>query len=85
MRNKRKTAQTWKYRVVKSQRGLDGKWFTCPAAATFKTELEAREYAEQFAVRQRAAGVVGAMISVLSRRRLIGNFGPTNSVAEYRI
>lgn len=75
----------WRFKVVKSQRGNDGRWFSYPAAATFSEEADARSYAERFAASQRAAGVVGTRINVLSRRRFEGPFGPTNYVAEYRV
>lgn len=78
-------AKQWQYKVVKSQRGMDGKWFAHPAAATFVSEADARQYAETFAAEQRAAGVAGTRINVLSRRKIAGDFGPTNNVAEYRV
>lgn len=77
--------RNWQFRVVKSQRGTDGKWFDYATAATFATEDAARKYAESFAVEQRAAGVAGTKINVLSRKRIEGDFGPTNHVAEYRV
>jgi hypothetical protein len=70
----------WQYKVVKSQRGMDGKWFSYPAAATFAGEAEARLYAADFAANQQT----GTRILVISRRRFEGPIGPTNSVAEYR-
>lgn len=76
---------TWNFKVVKSQRGTDGKWFSYPAAATFEVEAEARKYAEKFAASQRSAGVAGIRINVLSRRKFGGPFGRTNNVAEYRV
>jgi len=75
-------ARNWNYKVVKSQRGMDGRWFSYPAAATFETEAKAREYAAQFAAQQR--GIGGTRINVLSRRQFDGSVGRTNNVAEYR-
>jgi len=77
--------RNWQFRVVKSQRGGDGKWFAHPTAATFATEDAARKYAESFAAEQRAAGVIGTRINVLSRAARDGDFGPTHHVAEYRV
>lgn len=67
----------WKFKVVKSQRGIDGQWFHYPAAMTTADEVQARKYAEDFAASQRAAGIVGTRINVLTR-------GGKN-VAEYRV
>lgn len=59
--------KTWTYKVVKMQRGMDGRWHSYRAAGTFGSELEAREYAEAFASDQRVAGVVGTKITVQTR------------------
>lgn len=59
------TKNGWQYKVVKSQRGSDGLWFRY-AGVTFDTELEAVEYAEQFAREQSA--VPGTKILVVSRK-----------------
>ena len=67
----------WKFKVVKSQRGGDGKWFAYRAAMTTADESEAREYARDFAANQAAAGVVGTRINVLTRGG--------KHVAEYRV
>ncbi len=79
------TMAKWSYKVVKSQRGLDGKWFRHPAAATFQELDEAISYAKQFAASQENAGVGGTRINVLSRRLVSGDFGPTQDIAEYRV
>lgn len=55
----------WKFKVLKRARGMDGKFFDYPTAATFATEDAAIEYAEYFAAAQ--AGVRGAKIVVRSR------------------
>lgn len=70
-------SKVWKFKVVKSQRGPQGEWFSYRAAMTTEDETEAREYAEKFAASQSAAGVVGTRINVLTR-------GGRN-VAEYRV
>jgi len=75
---------SWTHKVVKSQRGMDGKWFV-QSSKTFAGEQAAREFAERFAAEQQAAGVVGTRINVLSRKSFAGEFGPTNNVAEYRV
>jgi hypothetical protein len=72
----------WNYRVVKRARGLQGRWFDFPTAATFATEQDAREYAERFARGQ--AGVLGAAIDVRSRKGTCG-FGRGALVATYSI
>jgi hypothetical protein len=75
----------WNYKVIKTQRGLRGQWFAYPAT-TFGDEQAARKYAEQFAADQRAAGVVGTRIVVVSRARVRNEFGRlSNLVAEYRV
>lgn len=74
-----KTAK-WNYRVVKAQRGGDGKWFRYPAAKTFSNDADARKYAQEFAREQ--AGVAGTKILVLSRKNFRGPFGKTNVVAS---
>jgi hypothetical protein len=81
--NQRETemTQNWQFKVVKSMRGMNGKWFAFPIAATFETEVEARRYAEEFVAEQRASGVAGARINVFSRRKIPG----LNSIAEYRV
>ena len=71
----------WQFKVVKSQRGMDGKWFHYRAAATFAEEAEARQYAKQWADGDRSPGT---RILVISRREIEGPIGPTHSVAEYR-
>lgn len=71
------TKTTWTHKVVKNQRGMQGKWFDYPAAATFSSEAQARQYAEIFAAEQTAAGVVGTRINVLTRGGRL--------VAEYRV
>lgn len=65
----------WNYKVVKSQRGMDGKWFRYPAAATFEHFSDAEQYATEFAASQ--AGVSGTRINVLTRGGV--------SVAEHRV
>jgi hypothetical protein len=60
------TRKTWAYKVVKTQRGNQGQWFRYPAAATFATQSEAEQYAEQFAADQR--GVAGTRILVVARK-----------------
>ena len=77
--------RNWQFRVVKSQRGCDGKWFALPGGATFESRDAACKYAASFAAEQRAAGVAGTRINVLSRKKIEGDFGPTNNVAEYRV
>ncbi len=61
-------AKTWKYRVVKRMRGMQGEYFDYPTAATFETEAEARRYAEEFARAQGAARVYGARLEVRTRK-----------------
>lgn len=56
----------WTYKVVKVQRGGDGKWFDYPTAATFCNEGNAIKYAEQFADEQRQ--VAGTKIVVRTRK-----------------
>ncbi len=56
--------RSWTHKVVKKQRGGDGKWFAYPAAFT-GTEAECRDYAMRFAGKQR--GVAGTRIVVESR------------------
>lgn len=76
----------WTHKVVKMQRGTDGKWFAHSTAATFGSEAEARAYAERFVAEQRAAGVVGTRINVVARKVFVGDLGfSTNHVAEYRV
>ncbi len=76
----------WTHKVIKMQRGTDGKWFAYPAAATFGSEAEARAYAERFAAEQRAAGVAGTRVNVVARKAFVGNLGfRTTHVAEYRV
>ena len=60
-----KTSQ-WTHKVVKTQRGMDGKWFRYPAAATFASEPQAHDYAKQFAAEQK--GVPGTRILVVARK-----------------
>ncbi len=67
----------WTHKVVKKQRGMRGEWFSYPAAMTTNSEQEARNYAEQFAASQRAAGVAGTRIVVETRGRQF--------IAEYRV
>lgn len=74
----------WTHKVVKSQRGMDGRWFA-HSAKTFANEQAARDFAERFAAEQRAAGVVGTRINVLSRKSFTGDFGATNNIAEYPV
>lgn len=50
-------SRSWKFRVVKRMRGMQGQEFDFPTAATFATEAEARAYAERFARAQAASGV----------------------------
>ena len=57
--------QQWTYKVVKRQRGANGKAFWYPAAATFSSEHEARKYAVSFAEEQ--YGTVGTGIDVQTR------------------
>jgi hypothetical protein len=57
----------WTHRVVKRMRGMQGDYFDYPTAATFTSEAEAREYAEQFARAQGSGGVIGARIDVRTR------------------
>ena len=71
------THNAWKFKVVKKQRGLQGEWFAYPAAMTTTTEIEARAYADAFALSQRTAGVLGTRIVVLTRG---GRF-----VSEHRV
>jgi len=61
MTDKRK----WTHKVLKRQRGGDGKWFRYPAAATFPSLEAARKYASEFAAEQR--GVAGTCIDVETR------------------
>lgn len=70
----------WHYRVVKRARGMQGRWFDFPTAATFVDEAEAREYAAAFAREQ--AGVGGAEIDVRARRGRCG-YGRGALVATY--
>lgn len=77
--------KAWKYKVVKSQRGMQGQWFSYPAAATFEDLEEAKAYAEEFAAEQRAAGVAGTRINVFSRKKFDGPYGRTDGVAEYKV
>jgi hypothetical protein len=79
------TNRQWQFRVVKSQRGRNGQWFPYESAATFATQNDAVQYAERFAREQRAAGVVGTRINVMSRKIMDGDFGPTYNVAEFKI
>lgn len=60
------TKKSWAYKVVKTQRGGDGKWFRYPAAFTSADEGEAIAYAERFAGEQ--AGVPGTRIIVVTRK-----------------
>lgn len=69
--------KNWTHKVVKKQRGMQGEWFAYPAAMTTDSEQSAKEYAEQFAAEQRAAGVVGTRIVVETRGRQF--------VAEYHV
>lgn len=64
----------WAYKVVKTQRGGDGKWFRYRAAFTTADESAAIAYAEQFAADQ--AGVPGTRIIVVTRKgdRLVREF-----------
>lgn len=66
--------KAWAYRVVKTQRGGDGRWFRYPSAYTSADEGEAIAYAERFAAEQ--AGVPGTRILVLGRKgdRLVRSF-----------
>ena len=73
----------WTHKVVKSQRGADGKWFYYPSTSRFNTEEGALHYAKQFAAEQ--AGVPGTRILVLSRKSFAGEFGRTNCVAEFKV
>ena len=57
---------SWTHKVVKKQRGMQGQWFAYRAAMT-GTEADCRAYAASFAAEQRAAGVVGTRIVVLTR------------------
>ena len=61
------TKAAWTHKVVKKQRGLQGEWFSHPAAKT-GSEDECVAYAEAFAAEQRAAGVVGTRITVIARK-----------------
>jgi hypothetical protein len=61
----------WTHKVVKMQRGMQGKWFAYPAAQTFSSATEAEKYAHDFAAEQRAAGVTGTKITVQTRGRKI--------------
>lgn len=74
--------KTWKFRVVKSMRGMQGTWVDFPTAATFVAEADARTYAEEFARVQGQAGVRDARISVLARGKNDG-YGDTRVVAVY--
>ena len=64
----------WAYKVVKSQRGGNGKWFRYRAAFTSADESEAVAYAERFAAEQ--AGVPGTRVIVVTRKgdRLVREF-----------
>jgi len=75
---------SWTHKVVKSQRGTNGRWFA-QSSQTFANEQSAREFAEKFAAEQREAGVTGTRINVLSRKSFAGEFGPTNNVAEFQV
>ena len=59
------TKTAWTHKVVKVQRGTDGKWFAHRAAATFASEPEARQYAEAFSIEQ--AQIAGTKITVQTR------------------
>lgn len=67
-------AKKWTHKVVKVQRGGDGKWFNYRAAATFTSEASAVAYAKRFASEQCASGITGTRIVVRSRKK-----GPTLS------
>jgi len=56
----------WTHKVIKTQRGGDGKWFRYPAAATFDSVEAADEYARHFAAQQ--AEVAGTRILVITRK-----------------
>ena len=60
--------RSWKFRVVKRMRGMQGQWFDFPTAETFLTEQNALEYASEFAITQRRAGVTPFKIDVRTRR-----------------
>jgi hypothetical protein len=77
---------TWTHKVTKSQRAMSGGWFR-QSVATFADETSARTYAEQFAAEQRAAGVVGTVISVLSRKAFTADDTGlrTQCVVEHRV
>jgi hypothetical protein len=73
----------WTHKVVKSQRSQAGKWFA-QSGVTFSTVEDATRFAKQFAARQRAGGVGGTRINVLSRKSFVGPLGfRTHNVAEY--
>jgi hypothetical protein len=55
----------WSHKVVKTQRGNQGKWFRYPAAKTFNSVDEASQYAGEFALEQK--GVQGTKILVIDR------------------
>lgn len=60
-------SRQWKYQVVKSMRGVDGRMFRLLPARTFDEAAEARANAEEFAAEQAQAGVYGAVIEVRER------------------
>jgi hypothetical protein len=61
------------YRVIKTQRGTDGRWFRyAPVRHRFTSADEANTYAQQFAESQ--AGVGGTRIIVVSGRKTIATF-----------
>lgn len=60
-------SRRWKYQVVKSMRGVDGRMFRLLPARTFDSLSAARANAEEFATEQAQAGVYGAVIEVRER------------------
>lgn len=75
------TKRNWKFRVVKSMRGMNGEWFHFPTAGTFLTKDAACVYAEGFARSQGGSRVCGARIEVRSRS---GGGHPGQLVAVYK-
>lgn len=65
----------WTHKVVKRQRGMDGKWFRSRGTA-HESEEAAITAAREFAEEQCAAGVAGTEIDVVARkgRKTIATF-----------
>lgn len=71
----RKTMSNWTHKVVKRQRGMDGKWFNSRGTA-HESEEAAITAAREFAEEQCAAGVTGTEIDIVTRkgRKTIATF-----------